>query len=28
MLDGTFDVDKDIPKKRGLPPPEQMKMFL
>jgi len=28
MLDGTFDIDKDIPKKRGLPPPEQMKMIL
>jgi hypothetical protein len=26
MLDGTFDPDKDVPK-RGIPGPEQMKML-
>jgi hypothetical protein len=28
MLDGTFDPEKDMPKKRGLPPPDEMKMYL
>jgi len=28
MLEGTFDMEKDIPARRGLPPPEQMKMYL
>jgi hypothetical protein len=28
MLDGSLDVEKDLPKKRGLPGPEQMKMYL
>ena len=28
MLDGTFDPERDGPKKRGLPPPEQVKMIL
>jgi len=27
MLDGTLDIEKDIPKKRGLPPPEEMMMY-
>jgi len=28
MLDGTFDPEKDIPKGRGLPGPEEMKRYL
>jgi len=27
MLDGTLDIDKDIPKKRGVPQPEEMMMY-